>query len=166
MKTKSFIIAFTLFANPVMGCVIFAPSITIPTTPLLAPKKDSLTQQIDLLLPLLAHVESNGNPKAVGDGGKAIGIYQIHESYWQDATQYDKTIGGKYQDCFDSVYAERIVRAYFRRYAPKNATIEQLARLHNGGCNILKKQNTKAWENTTKYWQKIVCAQKLKGETW
>ena len=31
MKTKSFIVAFTLFANPAMGCVIFAPSITIPT---------------------------------------------------------------------------------------------------------------------------------------
>jgi muramidase (phage lysozyme) len=106
-------------------------------------------------------VESRNDPKAVGDGGAAIGIYQIHQGYWQDAVDFDKSLGGSYNDCFNPEYAERVVRAYLKRYAPVDATVEQLARIHNGGCNILKKQHSKkpkekkAWDNTTKYWNKI-----------
>jgi hypothetical protein len=44
------------------------------------------------------------------------------------------------------------------RYAPANATYEQLARLHNGGCSILRRKGTKAWRNTTAYWHKIRAA--------
>jgi hypothetical protein len=116
---------------------------------------------INRFLPALARVESNNNPKAVGDNGAAIGMYQIHRCYWQDAIEFDKTLGGRYEDCFDPEYAERVVRAYLKRYAPADATVEQLARIHNGGCNILKKQHSKkakdkkAWDNTTKYWNKI-----------
>ena len=107
------------------------------------------------LLTAIRQVESRGNDKAVGDGGKAIGPYQIHKAYWQDAVDFDKSIGGSYNDCFDPVYAEKVVRAYLKRYAPKNATLEQMARIHNGGPKILKRQGTKAWDNTTKYWQKV-----------
>ena len=118
-------------------------------------------ENVDLILPALATVESSNNPNAVGDKGKAIGIYQIHWAYWKDATDHDKSIGGSYRDCFDPVYAERIVRAYLARYAPKGATLEQLARIHNGGGGILKKQHStkekdkKAWANTTAYWNKV-----------
>ena len=57
-----------------------------------------LGDNIDKLLPALALVESRNDPKAVGDGGDAIGIYQIHQSYWQDAVDFDKTLGGSYKD--------------------------------------------------------------------
>jgi hypothetical protein len=97
----------------------------------------------------MARVESKGDAKAVGDGGAAIGLYQIHRDYWRDAVEWDKTIGGKYEDCFDPHYAERVVRAYLSRYAPTNATLEQLARVHNGG----PKGHTKG--ATVKYWKKI-----------
>jgi soluble lytic murein transglycosylase-like protein len=107
------------------------------------------------LLDAIVQVESGGNPKAVGDGGKAIGAFQIHRSYWKDAVAFDKTLGGTYNDCFDPAYARRVVIAYMSRYAPPNATLEQLARIHNGGCNILKKRGTKAWDNTTAYWNKV-----------
>jgi muramidase (phage lysozyme) len=106
-------------------------------------------------------VESSGIDSAVGDGGKAIGPYQIHRAYWQDAVDHDPSIGGTYQNCFDPEYAEKVVRGYLDRYAPANATMEQLARIHNGGGGILKKKNStkakdkKAWNNTTKYWEKI-----------
>ena len=139
-------------------------SVVILFTSLLLPCRlanADLTDNINRLLPALAQVESRNDPKAVGDGGAAIGIYQIHRAYWQDAVDFDKTLGGTYNDCFNPVYAERVVRAYLKRYAPANATVEQLARIHNGGCNILKKQNSskpkekKAWDNTTKYWNKI-----------
>lgn len=107
------------------------------------------------LLDAIRQVESGGNDDAVGDGGKAIGAYQIWYGYWKDAYDFDKTLGGTYQDCRDPDYARRVVLAYFSRYAPKDATCEQLARMHNGGCGILKRKGTTAWNNTTKYWIKV-----------
>ena len=109
----------------------------------------------DDFLEAVRMVESTGNDNAVGDGGKAIGPFQIHKAYWKDAVEFDKTLGGSYEDCYDRDYARRVVIAYMTRYAPKGATQEQLARLHNGGCGILKRKGTKAWNETTAYWNKI-----------
>lgn len=97
----------------------------------------------------IRQVESGGNPNLVGDNGKAIGSYQIWRVYWQDAVEHDKSIGGKYEDCKKDWYAERIVVAYWNRYAPKNATDEQLARIHNGGPKGHKSAKT------IKYWNKV-----------
>jgi hypothetical protein len=101
------------------------------------------------LLEAIRQVESHGNPNLVGDNGKAIGSFQIWRTYWQDAVEHDKTIGGKYEDCKNEEYAKRIVLAYWDRYAPKNATNEQLARIHNGGPQGWKNSNT------IKYWNKV-----------
>ena len=101
------------------------------------------------LLEAIRQVESHGNPNLVGDNGKAIGSFQIWRTYWQDAVEHDKTIGGKYEDCKNDEYAKRIVLAYWDRYAPKNATNEQLARIHNGGPQGWKNSNT------IKYWNKV-----------
>lgn len=106
-------------------------------------------------LTALRQVESGGNDKSVGDKGKAIGPYQIHWAYWKDATDFDKSIGGTYKDCFKPEYAKKVVKAYLRRHAPKDASYETLARIHNGGAKIMKRQGTKAWDNTTKYWSKV-----------
>jgi len=105
---------------------------------------------VDNLLDAMYTVESNRGKITVGDDGKAIGPYQIWREYWHDAVEFDKTIGGKYEDCMNKAYAEKIVRAYWKRYAPKGATIEQLARIHNGG----PKGHTRT--ATLKYWNKIV----------
>jgi len=110
----------------------------------------SLKQTREFLNALL-QVESQGNDKAVGDYGNAIGGYQIWRDYWQDAVEYDKTIGGKYEDCFTRKYAERIVVAYLNRYAPEDASWETLARIHNGGPKGYK---IKA---TAEYWEKVKC---------
>ena len=57
------------------------------------------------------------NPEeAVGDGMKAIGPYQIHESYWKDAVKCEPSLkdGGKtWQNCkgpgsFN--YSERVMQ--------------------------------------------------------
>lgn len=85
----------------------------------------------------------------MGDDGRAIGGYQIWEHYWHDAVEYDKSIGGKYSDCKNRAYAERIVVAYLNRYAPKNATYETLSRIHNGGPKGYTKKAT------IKYWNKV-----------
>jgi len=107
---------------------------------------------VDNLLDAMYTVESNRGKITVGDNGKAIGPYQIWREYWQDAVQHDPSIGGKYEDCMNKAYSERIIRAYWARYAPEGATIEQLARIHNGG----PKGHTRT--ATLKYWQKIVKA--------
>lgn len=105
-------------------------------------------------------VESGGNLDAVGDGGRAIGPYQIHEVYWMDAAQYDPTLkygGQTYQNCIgpgSMEYSERVMQAYMSRYATARRlghapTDEDIARIHNGGPNGYRNPNTLG------YWQKV-----------
>ena len=103
------------------------------------------------LLAAIKQVESGGNPNAIGDQGKALGVFQIWKSYWQDGVAYVPSIGGCYQDCKDPKYAEFVVRAYLARYAPKRRTVtlEMLARIHNGGPRGYLKPAT------LKYWHKV-----------
>jgi hypothetical protein len=105
------------------------------------------------LLNAICTVESNCDDDAVGLVGE-IGAYQIRWEYWKDATDFDPTIGGTYQDCKDSEYSRKIVLAYWSRYATitrigKKVTDEDRARIHNGGPNGYKKDCTKI------YWNKI-----------
>lgn len=119
-----------------------------------APTAYSLTEtQTVQLLKAIKQIESGGDCTAVGDLDSgtptAIGCFQIHYVYWLDAVEYDKTIGGEWNDCFNEAYAERVVRAYMKRYAPKNATMKDMARIHNGGPKGHKK-----WA-TCVYWAKV-----------
>lgn len=88
----------------------------------------------------------------VGDGGKAIGPFQIHRAYWQDAVEHDSTIKGKYEDCQDYTYSVKVISAYMHRYAfcyIKSSNYQAAARIHNGGPKGYSKQAT------LKYWQKV-----------
>lgn len=77
-------------------------------------------------------VETSGRTGPIlGDGGRALGPYQIHRAYWQDAN-----VPGRYEQVADERYARRVVTAYLTRYA--RAAVAQndfqtLARVHNGG---------------------------------
>jgi len=104
------------------------------------------------LLDAIRQVETGGckDPaNAVGDGGKAIGPFQIHRCYWQDAIDHDPSIGGTYSDCKSEEYARKVVSAYMRRYAPRGAGDETMARIHNGGPSGHRKSAT------VKYWNKV-----------
>ena len=136
------ILATVLFAAPVDGKAAPAPRVPLPVE----------CYTVDNLLDAMYAVESGRGKNLVGDGGKAIGPYQIWREYWQDAVEHDPSIGGEYKDCMNKAYAEKIIRAYWKRYAPKGATLEQLARIHNGGPKGHKRSAT------VKYWQKIVKA--------
>lgn len=103
---------------------------------------------VERILDAIEQVESSGNPNAVGDGGKAIGAFQIHRAYWKDAVEFDPSIGGVYEDCFDPQYSRRIVVAYLTRYC-KEWTDENVARIHNGGPSGHKRKAT------VKYWIKV-----------
>lgn len=106
-------------------------------------------KRFELFLKTLAIVESSNNPGAIGDNGKAIGIYQIHKSYFLDAQKYNKSLNKyKYKDCFDKNVSEKIVLAYMNKYC-KMGSIEDMARTHNGGPS--KRGTDKYWKNFQKH---------------
>ena len=110
------------------------------------------------LLAAMCEVESNCDPSAVGDNGNAIGAYQIWYDYWYDAVTFknndDLKLSDGYESCYDKDYSEKVVLAYWERYATikrigRTPTDEDRARIHNGGPNGYKKNST------LKYWRKI-----------
>jgi len=107
----------------------------------------------DQVLAAIRHVESGDRDDVPdGDGGLAIGPYQIHRVYWQDAVAFAPELGGDYQDCRRRAYAERIVDAYMRRWVPgpwARGEAETIARVHNGGPNGAAKPKT------DRYWAKV-----------
>lgn len=111
------------------------------------------THTLDDLLAAIVQVESGGNPAAVGDGGRAIGPFQIWEVYFRDAQSFDKSLKNvQYKDVTNLTVAKKVVLAYFRRYEPiasKNLNFEVLARLHNGGPGWRNKSST------VQYWKKV-----------
>ena len=100
-------------------------------------------------------VESAFNPSAIGDGGKALGILQMHEAYVQDAAEHANK-PWVHEDALDELTAIKIFRAYMERYATEErlgrpVTFEDIARIHNGGPNGYKKKSTII------YWEKVRC---------
>lgn len=93
-------------------------------------------------------VEASGREgNIVGDNGKALGPFQIHRSYWQDAK-----VAGSYSMVTNRAYAAQVVTAYLNRYAKSavvNKDFETLARIHNGGPAGHKNSATKA------YWLRV-----------
>jgi hypothetical protein len=105
------------------------------------------------ILDAIRWVESrNRDDVEDGDNGKAIGPYQIHYVYWFDAHQFDKSIGGTYQDCRKRRYAERVIDAYMRRHAAvawTSGEAQTIARVHNGGPKGYLKRATEG------YWKRV-----------
>jgi hypothetical protein len=107
------------------------------------------------LLIAIRTVESNSKNEAVGDGGQSIGAYQIQYAYWKDSC-----ISGRWAQCRNRQYAERVVRAYWQRYCPKalaSGDFKTLARVHNGGPS--GRLNPK----TLGYWRKVHSAIQAKS---
>ena len=120
--------------------------------------KNTASEPLDLdrLLPALERVESSGNPTAIGDGGKALGILQIWEVVIIDVNRAKGT-SYVHADAFDPVKARAICRAYLSIYCTerrlgRKPTMEDAARIWNGGPNGHKKAATK------KYWHKVASA--------
>jgi Destabilase len=119
--------------------------------PALRPASADAPWTLDELLDAIRQVESgglkDGGRKATGDGGKAIGPYQIHKPYWEDSK-----VPGAHDDCRDPAYARKVVLAYWKRYAPKSLAsvdAQSLARVHNGGPDGAKQ------DCTLTFWSKV-----------
>lgn len=98
----------------------------------------------------------NDGRGAVGDGGDAIGPYQIHRAYFIDAVAYDKSLSThKYEECLNNKeLSERVVKAYIKRYLPKDHSEASAARICNGGPQGFKRTSTIGYlKKFLKYWR-------------
>lgn len=98
------------------------------------------------LFAVLAVVESGGDPACVGDNGEAYGIYQIHECVITDVNNHYR-VNYKHADAFDPKTAAVIANFYLDIYATPERlghapTVEDCARIWNGGPNGYKKKAT------------------------
>jgi len=94
---------------------------------------------------------SNGKDTRDGDGGKAIGPYQIHRAYWTDGTRF-LGVAWPYEAARDPIKARRVVRAYLTHYQRAYgypATPQTYARIHNGGPKGPQRAST------LNYWQRV-----------
>lgn len=85
--------------------------------------------------------------KAVGDGGRSIGPYQISRKYFMDSG-----LRGDWSQCRDRKFSESVMLAYWKRHCPdalRARDYETMARIHNGGPNGHTKSATLA------YWRMV-----------
>lgn len=109
----------------------------------------------DKLIQALIQVESGGRDDIVGDSGQAVGCLQLHKAYWIDGCKnlgvdwpYSKAVERKKAIAVTRAYLTKAGKLYEKKTGQK-ATLEVLARIHNGGYNGYKKKGT---EN---YWKKV-----------
>ena len=128
--------------------------ITLPKPRQEAKRLKSNVRRFKDLLDAIEIIESGGDCNAVGDNGRAVGAYQIHLCYLEDANKQSWHKIFTENDRYDRQKSREMVRLYMDRYATygrlgREPTLEDMARIHNGGANGYKKESTKA------YWQKI-----------
>jgi len=136
-----------------LGLSVFAlpaptqPRVARTLTAYVAAPRFALDAILDGLRATESGGQKNGGRDATGDGGRAIGPYQIHRAYFLDAG-----IAGRYEECRDPEYSRRVVVGYWKRWCPdalERCDAEVLARGHNGGPQGARKSSTLA------FWAKV-----------
>ena len=100
------------------------------------------------LIDALCIVESSNNPSAIGDGGQAVGILQIHPIMIKDVNRILGKDAYTLRDRLDPEKSRKICRVYLSHYC-KGKSFEVMARCWNGGPRGHRKQATE------KYWVKV-----------
>lgn len=138
-----------------MAVVIIAQHcyIKAPSKP---PSAQTARQRLDILLDAIEAVESGGDANAVGDGGDAVGSFQIHKIYVDDVNRICRLRAPnelyitiyEYHHRTSPVLSRRMAKIYLNHYG-KGKSLEDIARIHNGGPDGWKKESTKP------YWEKV-----------
>ena len=102
---------------------------------------------LNSLISALMIVESGNNDQAIGDQGRAIGCLQIHKAVVLDVNKFTGS-HYRHQDMTNRAQARAVCEAYLKHYG-KGKTLEQQARIWNGGPTGDRKQATVA------YWAKV-----------
>lgn len=106
------------------------------------------------LLPAVEFVESGGDASAIGDGGKAVGLLQIHPVMVDDC---NRIVGERRWTLADRLDADKS-RAMFRTYSDhysRKGSDEVVARRWNMG----PRGDTKP--ASRKYWERVQSAMKV-----
>ena len=102
---------------------------------------------LNSLISALMIVESGNNDQAIGDQGRAIGCLQIHKAVVLDVNKFTGS-HYRHQDMTNRVAARAVCQAYLEHYG-KGKTLEQQARIWNGGPTGDRKPVTLA------YWRRV-----------
>ncbi len=119
-------------------CLIVLMPARLAAAPALAAAVDP--SGIERLLDAIVRIESHGDPNAIGDGGRALGAYQIHRGYWKDGTEL-LGVDWPHRDAADPKKSRRVVKAYLLHYG-KGKSLLEMARIHNGGPRGCEKKGT------------------------
>lgn len=102
-----------------------------------------------------------------GDGGHSRGPYQIGDDYRRDVNRFS---GCNYteEDCYNPVYAKRMVDIYLRHYGSKyklgrSPSTRDLVRIHNGGPDGYKEHCTMTYWFKCRRWM-WVAVNELKAD--
>jgi len=117
-----------------IGSIALLMSVTVST-------KALSDAQRSIFIDGLCRLESGMRPDAVGDGGRDLGILQMHRCMVDEANR----VGGfsfKHRDAFDPAKARRMASAILRYYdrvihqtVGRGATAKELAYIWNGGAS-------------------------------
>lgn len=99
------------------------------------------------LITALIAVESSGNDMAIGDNGRALGPLQIHRSVVLDVNRFTGS-HYRWESMTNRAQARAVCQAYLKHYG-KGKSLEQQARIWNGGPTGDRKQATVA------YWRRV-----------
>lgn len=69
-------------------------------------------------LQVIAQIESSGNPGAIGDKGKALGLYQIHAVVVDEYNRFNKT-SYAHKDALDRTISSKVADWYFHERIPQ-----------------------------------------------
>lgn len=103
---------------------------------------------LNQIMDVLKYIETNNNPKAIGDGGKSFGILQIQQKAIDDVNE---RFGTSYihEDAFDIACAEEIFELYITIWGShleakekRPLTDEDIVRIWNGGPRGYKRKGT------------------------
>ena len=113
---------------------------------------DAFSQQATVtnrvrLLAAITRVESGGNPRAVGSGGVAVGVLQIHPILVREANRLLGRQEFKLADRWNRRRSEMIFAVIASRWP--NVSDETIARRWNGGPDGERKASTLA------YWHRV-----------
>ena len=120
---------------------------TILITILLSLPLSSYAYNLEEIYEVLIHLESNNNPKAIGDSGKAYGILQIHKICVKDINRlYDTNY--THEQAFSETYSREMFFLYMsygiKRFKVKHCrspTEEEVVQFWNWGLYRIPKNN-------------------------
>jgi soluble lytic murein transglycosylase-like protein len=99
------------------------------------------------LLDAIEWVESKGDPWAIGDGGNAVGAYQIWPIFVDDCNRILGRQEYTYKDRLNITKSREMASVYLRHYG---GTFEEMAAKFNGGPNGHKKEATRKYVEKVK----------------